>query len=108
KLGRYRAVLRQGGGFPPLVGLGGDGTRVTENVLLCDGYHRATAMGDVGMHFAWMWLAVGTWQPALRVPALAHCACQGCAGRHCAVPACARPDCCAQRAVPPCSVAAGA
>src|SRR5262249_30307265 len=72
KLGHYRAVLRSGGGFPPLIGLGGDGKQVTENVLLCDGYHRAMAMRDVGMHFVWMWLAVGTWQPSPRVLAVAH------------------------------------
>jgi hypothetical protein len=74
-LRRYRAVLRTNGAFPPLIGLGGDGKRVTENVLLCDGYHRATAMRDVGLHFAWMWLAVGTWQSAPRVLALTHSAC---------------------------------
>jgi hypothetical protein len=62
KLGHYRAVLRQGGGFPPLIGLGGDNEDVTHDVLLCDGYHRAMAMRDVGMHFAWMWLAVAAWE----------------------------------------------
>ncbi len=70
KLGHYRAVLRKHGGFPPLIGLGGDGHEPTHNVLLCDGYHRAVAMRDVGMHFAWIWLAVGAWPMATGTPAL--------------------------------------
>ncbi|HKB48454.1 MAG TPA: hypothetical protein VKC57_12200 [Ktedonobacterales bacterium] len=71
KLGHYRAVLRQGSGFPPLIGLGGDNKDVTHDVLLCDGYHRAVAMRDVGMHFAWMWLAVASWESAAEAPVLA-------------------------------------
>ena len=70
KLGHYRAVLRKGGGFPPLIGLGSDGKDVTHGVLLCDGYHRAVAMRDVGMHFVWMWLAVDAWEPAAAAPVL--------------------------------------
>ncbi len=62
KLRRYGGVLRRGGGFPPLIGLGGDRGRVTEGVLLCDGYHRAVAMRDAGLHFVWAWLAVGMWK----------------------------------------------
>ena len=64
KLRRYRAALNRGDAFPPLVGLGGDGKDVTAGVLLCDGYHRAMAMRDAGLHFAWMWLAVGVWERA--------------------------------------------
>lgn len=71
KLAHYRAVLRKSGAFPPLIGLGGDGRSVTDDVLLLDGYHRALAMRDVGLCFAWMWLAVGAWKPAQQVPALA-------------------------------------
>lgn len=71
KLGHYRAVLRKGGGFPPLVGLGGDGHDATRGVLLCDGYHRAVAMRDLDLHFAWMWLAVGAWVEAPTAPLLA-------------------------------------
>jgi hypothetical protein len=71
KLGHYRAVLRKHGGFPPLIGLGGDGHDATRGVLLCDGYHRAVAMRDVDLHFAWMWLAVGTWVEAPDSTALA-------------------------------------
>lgn len=63
KLAHYRAVLRQGGAFPPLLGLGGDGGSVTDGVLLLDGYHRALAMRDVGLCFAWMWLATEKWVP---------------------------------------------
>ena len=65
KLRRYRSVIRRGGVFHPLIGLGGDGPRITENVLLCDGYHRVTAMRDVGVHFAWIWLAAGRWEPPI-------------------------------------------
>ena len=65
KLRRYRSVIRRGGAFPPLVGLGGDGRRITEDVLLCDGYHRVTAMRDVGVHFAWIWLAAGQWEQSI-------------------------------------------
>jgi hypothetical protein len=61
-LRRYRAALRRGDAFPPLVGLGGDGKDPTVGVLLCDGYHRAMAMRDAGLHFTWMWLAVGAWE----------------------------------------------
>jgi hypothetical protein len=75
KLRALRAVIRKGGGFPPLVGLGGEGKQVTENVLLCDGYHRARAMYDLGIHFAWVWLAVDTWErraePTAAAPLLA-------------------------------------
>jgi hypothetical protein len=71
KLGRYRAVLRRHGGFPPLIGLGGDGHDATRGVLLCDGYHRAVAMRDVDLHFAWMWLAVGPWAEAPEATKLA-------------------------------------
>ncbi len=62
KLSRYRTALRKGAAFPPLVALGGDGARPTEGVLLCDGYHRIVAMRDIGLHFAWVWLAVGLWR----------------------------------------------
>jgi hypothetical protein len=65
KLRRYRSVIRRGGVFPPLVGLGGDGRRITENVFLCDGYHRVTAMRDVGVHFAWIWLASDRWESSM-------------------------------------------
>lgn len=58
KLSRYRTALRKGASFPPLVALGGDGAQPTENVLLCDGYHRIIAMRDIGLSFAWVWLAV--------------------------------------------------
>ncbi len=74
KLSRYRTALRKGAAFPPLVALGGDGAQPTEGVLLCDGYHRIVAMRDIGLHFAWVWLAVGLWreQTALtsNIPAL--------------------------------------
>jgi hypothetical protein len=56
------AVIRKGGELPPLVGLGGEGKQVTENVFLCDGYHRARAMYDLGIHFVWVWLAICTWE----------------------------------------------
>lgn len=68
KVRRYTTVLRQGGGFPPLIGLGSEGSRVTENVLLCDGYHRADAIRRAGIHFVWAWLAVDLWR---EVPAVA-------------------------------------
>ena len=61
---RYTAALRRGGGFPPLVGLGGEGKRANEDVLLCDGYHRAAAMRRAGVYYAWVWLAVDLWRPA--------------------------------------------
>ena len=66
KLRRYRAAVRRGSHFPPLVGLGGDGRRVTDGVLLCDGYHRAIAMRDAGIHYVWVWLAAGMWQANAR------------------------------------------
>ncbi len=66
KLRRYRAAVRRGGHFPPLVGLGGDGRRVTDGVLLCDGYHRAIAMRDAGVHYVWVWLAAGMWEAKSR------------------------------------------
>lgn len=62
KLSRYRTALRKGSSFPPLVALGGDGAEPTEGVLLCDGYHRIIAMRDIGLNFAWVWLAVGLWR----------------------------------------------
>jgi hypothetical protein len=62
KVRSMRAVIRKGGELPPLVGLGGEGKQVTENVFLCDGYHRARAMYDLGIHFAWVWLAICTWE----------------------------------------------
>lgn len=62
KLSRYRTALRKGAAFPPLVALGGDGPQPTEGVLLCDGYHRIIAMRDIGLHFAWVWLAVDLWR----------------------------------------------
>jgi hypothetical protein len=61
KVRRYRAVLRRGGGFPPLVGLGGEGEWATESVMLCDGYHRIAATRNTGIYFVWVWLAVGLW-----------------------------------------------
>jgi len=70
----YRGVIRRGGALSPLVGLGGEGQCVTENVLLCDGYHRVMAMCDLGLHFAWIWLATGPFsQPVAPVtsPSLA-------------------------------------
>lgn len=63
KLRRFRRALGRGVGFPPVVGLGGDGESVTCGVLLCDGYHRAVAMRDAGIHYVWAWLATGSWQP---------------------------------------------
>lgn len=62
RIRRYRASLRRGASCAPLIGLGGDGKSPTEDVLLCDGYHRAVALRDAGLHFAWVWLAVGAWQ----------------------------------------------
>jgi hypothetical protein len=62
KLRAIRAAIRKGGELSPLVGLGGEGKQVTENVFLCDGYHRARAMYDLGIHFAWVWLAICTWE----------------------------------------------
>lgn len=62
KLRRYRDVLKRGGAFPALIGLGGDGSDVTRDVLLCDGYHRAAAMRDHGVHYVWVWLATSLWQ----------------------------------------------
>jgi hypothetical protein len=67
KLSRYRTALRKGASFPPLMALGGDSTQPTEGVLLCDGYHRAIAMRDIGLHFAWVWLAVGLWREPVGV-----------------------------------------
>jgi hypothetical protein len=64
KLRSYRMRLARGGGFPPLVGLGSEGRRVTEGVLLCDGYHRAVAIRNAGIPFVWVWLAVGLWREA--------------------------------------------
>ncbi|MFI5271580.1 MAG: hypothetical protein ACHQ4H_00935 [Ktedonobacterales bacterium] len=64
RLRRYRAALRRGTSCAPLIGLGGDGHTPAESVLLCDGYHRAVALRDIGIHFAWVWLAVGLWTPA--------------------------------------------
>ncbi|MGH2517824.1 MAG: hypothetical protein ACRDHP_19430 [Ktedonobacterales bacterium] len=64
KLRRYRRALARGNRFPPVVGLGGDGADATRGVLLCDGYHRAVAMRDAGIHYVWAWLATGVWQPA--------------------------------------------
>jgi hypothetical protein len=61
KVRRYRTVLRRGGGFPPLVGLGGEGEWATESVMLCDGYHRIAATRNTGIYFVWVWLAVGLW-----------------------------------------------
>ena len=64
KLRRYRRALARGTCVPAVVGLGGDGADVTRGVLLCDGYHRAVAMRDAGIHYVWAWLATGIWQPA--------------------------------------------
>ena len=75
KLRSYRAVIRRGGSFPPLIGLGGDGKYVAENVLLCDGYHRVTAMRDLGIHFAWVWLATGLWKETDSSPVSALACC---------------------------------
>jgi hypothetical protein len=67
KLRRYRRVLASGAGFPALIGLAGEGREPTENVLLCDGYHRVVAMRDAGINYVWMWLATGLWRrPATR------------------------------------------
>ena len=62
KVRAIRTVIRKGGELPPLVGLGGEGKQVTENVFLCDGYHRVRAMDGLGIHFAWIWLAICTWE----------------------------------------------
>lgn len=74
KLSRYRTALRKGASFPPLVALGGDGAQPTDGVLLCDGYHRIIAMRDIGLHFAWVWLAVDLWREqasvSIDIPAL--------------------------------------
>lgn len=66
KVRRYTATLRRGQGFPPLVGLGGEGKRVTDDILLCDGYHRAAAMRRAGIYYAWAWLAVDLWRQPSR------------------------------------------
>ncbi len=71
KLRSYRMRLARGGGFPPLVGLGGEGKRVTEGVLLCDGYHRAVAIRNAGIPFVWTWLAVDMWRGADARPVIA-------------------------------------
>lgn len=62
RIRRYRAALRRGASCSPLIGLGGEGRSPAEDVLLCDGYHRAVALRDAGLHYAWVWLAVGAWQ----------------------------------------------
>lgn len=64
RIRRYRAALRRGASCDPLIGLGGDGKSPAEDVLLCDGYHRAVALRDAGIHFAWVWLAVAGWKDA--------------------------------------------
>ena len=64
RIRRYRAALRRGASCTPLIGLGGDGKSPAEDVLLCDGYHRAVALRDAGIHFAWVWLAVAAWKDA--------------------------------------------
>ena len=61
---RYTATLRRAGGFPALVGLGGEGKRPTDDILLCDGYHRVAAMRRAGIYYAWAWLAVDLWRTA--------------------------------------------
>lgn len=67
-LTRYRAALRRGSAFPPLIGLGGEGSEPAQNALLCDGYHRAAAMLAVGIRFAWIWLAVDVWRAESPAP----------------------------------------
>jgi hypothetical protein len=62
RLRRYRAAIRRGESCAPLIGLGGDGNSPTEAILLCDGYHRAVALRDAGLHFAWVWLAIDLWR----------------------------------------------
>ena len=62
RIRRYRAALRRGASCAPLIGLGGEGKSPADDVLLCDGYHRAVALRDAGIHYAWVWLAVGTWR----------------------------------------------
>lgn len=69
---KYRSVLKRGGAFPALLGLGGESRDVTRDVLLCDGYHRAAAMRDFGIHYVWMWLATDLWRPAARPLAAAR------------------------------------
>ena len=64
RIRRYRAALRRGASCTPLIGLGGEGRSPGEDVLLCDGYHRAVALRDAGIHYAWVWLAVDAWQDA--------------------------------------------
>ena len=64
KVRRYTAALRRGGGFPALVGLGGEGKRAPDDILLCDGYHRVAAMRRAGIYYGWAWLAVDLWRPA--------------------------------------------
>ncbi|HLZ23138.1 MAG TPA: hypothetical protein VKQ30_13540 [Ktedonobacterales bacterium] len=73
KLRRYRRALARSTRFPALVGLGGDSSDVTRGVLLCDGYHRAVAMRDAGIHYVWAWLATDIWRAApASVPALSR------------------------------------
>src|SRR5260370_36862253 len=60
KVRRYRAVLRRGGGFPPLVGLGGAGEWATESGMLCDGYPRMSPTRNTGSYFVRVWLARGS------------------------------------------------
>lgn len=62
KVRRYTATLRRGSGFPALIGLGGEGKRSTDDVLLCDGYHRVAAMRRAGIYYGWAWLAVDLWR----------------------------------------------
>lgn len=64
RIRRYRTALRRGASCAPLIGLGGEGKSPAEDVLLCDGYHRAIALRDTGIHYAWVWLAVGAWRDA--------------------------------------------
>lgn len=68
RIRRYRAALRRGASCAPLIGLGGEGKSPVEGVLLCDGYHRAVALRDAGIHFAWVWLAVDVWKDAVEEP----------------------------------------
>ena len=67
RIRRYRTALRRGASCAPLIGLGGDGKSPAEDVLLCDGYHRAVALRDAGIHFAWVWLAMDAWQDAANI-----------------------------------------
>ncbi len=64
RIRRYRAALRRGASCAPLIGLGGEGKSPAEDVLLCDGYHRAVALRGAGIHYAWVWLAVAPWHDA--------------------------------------------